>query len=398
MFHRVVSARIGLVACFVLMVALSPVYSAIARMRQAVPLTSAQGAYLIQKWWVIPSPSPKPTSKLAGVTALSPIAIWAVGSSGPNNYQDQTLIERWDGRQWRVIPSPNVGNASYDYLLQVAAITPRDIWAVGRYQAAPAHPLRTLIQHWGGRRWRIVPSPSVGASAQLFGVAAIAANDVWAVGDYTKSSFGLSQTLIEHWDGRRWRILTSPSPSGSADTLVSVAAIAANDVWTVGIAGSKTLTEHWDGSSWSIVASPNQSGNGALSSVTARATNDVWAVGNYFYNGSLTYTLIEHWDGSSWSIVPSPNKGTSTTLSGVAAAASNDVWAVGSAANGLGPIYTLAEHWNGSSWQIVPSANDGTADGLTGVTFASRHAIWAVGNASSNNGQNMTLVEVLLHH
>ncbi len=42
----------------------------------------------------------------------------------------------------------------------------------------------------------------------------------------------------------------------------------------------QTLIEHWDGSSWSIVSSPNPAGVNDLSAVTAvPGTSDAWAVG-----------------------------------------------------------------------------------------------------------------------
>ena len=77
-----------------------------------------------------------------------------------------------------------------------------------------------------------------------------------------------------------------------------VAAAASNDVWAVGYQGVglaiNTLIEHWDGTSWSIVSSPAFTGVGPIYGISADASNDVWAVGG---NKSL------HFDGTSWSLV-----------------------------------------------------------------------------------------------
>ena len=72
-------------------------------------------------------------------------------------------LARWDGTSWSVVPSPNPGTSNS--LGGVAAISSTDAWAVGYWLTGP-HMLisRTLIEHWDGRRWRIVPSPSVRAS------------------------------------------------------------------------------------------------------------------------------------------------------------------------------------------------------------------------------------------
>src|SRR5262245_4423886 len=63
----------------------------------------------------------------------------------------------------------------------VAARSPTDVWAVGSMSSLANHAFRNqvLIEHWNGKEWRAIPSSSAGI---LSGVAAAAANDVWAVG------------------------------------------------------------------------------------------------------------------------------------------------------------------------------------------------------------------------
>src|SRR5947207_8672095 len=96
--------------------------------------------------------------------------------------------------------------------------------------------------------WTVVPSPQGGAKYnQLFGVAAVAADDVWAVGG-SKTHF---RTLTEHWDGASWTVVPSPSP-GCSDFFSGGDSDAAGDDGAVGGRsryGSKlsTLTDHWDG-------------------------------------------------------------------------------------------------------------------------------------------------------
>jgi len=212
-------------------------------------------------------------------------------------------------------------------------------------------------------------------------VAAVAANDVWAVGWQQTNS--VDKTLIEHWDGSAWSVVSSPNV-GSYSVLNAVAAVAgnANDIWAVGYSdGPQTLVEHWNGISWSIVPSP---GVGSLQSVSAVAANDIWAVGcsNYSCNSIGAQTLIEHWNGSTWSIVPGPNPGAGNNeLDRVAAMAANDVWAVGTYYASGGPYHTLIEHWNGSSWSAVPSPPGGS---LFGAVAANN--IWAVGDLGNYSG------------
>ena len=111
-----------------------------------------------------------------------------------------------------------------------------------------------------GPNWMAVPSPDQGpVQYTLNGVASVSANDVWAVGDLLGST-GEFQTLVEHWDGSAWSVVASPNQGTSSNYLYGVTAISASNVWAVGsYNGSvvQTLVEHWNGSAWSVVSSPN---------------------------------------------------------------------------------------------------------------------------------------------
>src|SRR6266480_2517614 len=110
--------------------------------------------------------------------------------------------------------------------------------------------------------WTLINSPNANNQAnELHGVSAAVDNDAWAVGTaYTDNTFTRSRTLIEHWDGTHWSVVQSPNTSASINILEAIAAVTANDVWAVGIGitGSSTtpLIEHWNGTAWSIVTNP----------------------------------------------------------------------------------------------------------------------------------------------
>jgi hypothetical protein len=195
----------------------------------------------------------------------------------------------------------------------------------------------TLIEHWDGSAWVIVSSPTPLGGGTLTAVTAVAANDAWAVGAVGDGDDG---TLVEHWDGAFWTIVPTPPISGDA-LLNGVVAVSSSDVWAVGSQGSETLTEHWNGSTWTIVPSPNPlpttKGNNFLTSVTAVSSTDVWAVGATldFTRGGLEQTMTFQWNGSSWSVVPSPNQGTSSNLLlGVSSPGGGAVFAAGSFLSG----------------------------------------------------------------
>lgn len=187
-----------------------------------------------QSWTIIPSPNGgTEDSQLNGIAAVSfGPELWAVGYSGQGNGV-QTLIERWDGFAWAIVESPNPGTSG-NYLQAIAEVqTNGDLWAVGYYYES-GHP-RTLIERWDGTNWDVVPSPNVGTIGNsLFGVSGFSTNDVWAVGAYNlNNQTGTLQTLTEHWDGNAWNVVPSPN-QGSADNILYAATRAQLADWAVG--------------------------------------------------------------------------------------------------------------------------------------------------------------------
>src|SRR5215216_1960186 len=234
--------------------------------------------------------------------------------------------------------------------------------------------------------WKIVSSPNVGTGTygnRLNAVAVVSANDGWAVGFSPHPSgtpLYIRQTLIEHWNGSKWSVVASPNPTGKTWVVLNgVAALSANDIWAVGHSGDpssiplQTLTMHWNGAGWSIIPSPSPgtyNGN-VLNAVTATSANDVWAVG-WYQSGSTGQeggALTMHWDGTAWTVVPNPSR---RTLYGVTAISSNNVWAVGEQS---------ILHWNGTSWSTVsfPPPPGDSYQSLQGVSAVSANDIWAVG-------------------
>jgi hypothetical protein len=358
-----------------------------------VILTLVAGHLARADWEVVASPNVGTgANTLLSVAAAADNDVWAVGAA----YNSQlpayrTLIERWNGISWSVVRSPN-GSTGWNILNGVAVVAANDVWAVG--QAAHGNLYKTLVEHWNGTAWRIIPSPNVtGESSVLQAISVVSANDIWAVGFSSDASFE-DKPLIMHWNGTSWSIV--PSPSVNEDVLFAVDAVAANDVWAVGKSQNeaRTLTLHWNGRAWSVVPSPNDSGNdNNLFGVAAIAHNDVWAVGNA---GSLK-TLAIHWNGRSWSVVPTPpfNNANNEVLVGIVALSRDDIWAAGLFRLPLqgSAQQTLTENWNGSSWSIVASPNAPNSNNrLHGITATPNGTLWAVGTTGVFGNPERTLV------
>jgi hypothetical protein len=339
-------------------------------------------------WKVVPSPNGNGSSGLNTLAVVSAHAIWAVGNvSNPVTHVRTTLIEFWNGSRWSIVSNPNP-SSTYNNFYSIAAVSPKDVWAVGFYANAVGT-AQTLIEHWNGMQWRVVPSPNVANdNNELLSVAAASSKAVWAVG-FKFDSNGNQSALIERWDGAHWRIVPSPSLNAN-ETLSGVAALAANDAWAVGTSNlnTQTLIEHWNGSRWNVVKSND--GGGELRGVKAASSNDVWVVGDAPTGaGGASQTLIEHWNGTRWQVIPSPQVTTPALLSGVVAVSAKDVWVVGSEGGPNVFFQTLIEHWNGSGWAVVPSPSPGSfSTQLAGVAAVSAKDDWAVGYADGT-----TLIE-----
>ncbi len=339
------------------------------------------------KWSVVSAPHPSNVnSGLSGVAVISANDAWAVGSAGSQLNGAQTLIEHWNGTNWQIVTSPNPGSV-YNTLYGVTALSASNVWAVGYYVSTPGV-TQTLVEHWNGSQWNVVNSPSPASmNNELFSVSATSASDIWADGFLTTSinQTPTDETLIEHWNGSQWSVMKSPDP-GSNDHLNAVAAISANNAWAVGNANTfaQTLIEHWNGSHWSVVKSASAGSSSDLRDVAAISASDVWAVG-YALIGSSLQTFTEHWNGTNWQAVKSPNTGSSPAFSGVAAVSTSDVWAVGSDMNSNNVFQGLTEQWNGSAWHIVASPNQSATNAqLLGMAALSAMNVWAVGVAGGN--------------
>jgi hypothetical protein len=352
------------------------------------------------EWRVVGSPNSSANTNIlfgAAGWAGSSSPVWAAGSYYDASFTSQTLIEQWNGIAWVVQSSPNPGSTG-NQLNAVAIVYYGDAWAVGYFtdENFVAH---TLIERWNGTSWTVVPSPDNGSNGSyLQSVTVEFFPNVWAVGYYIDDNL-VNQTLVEHWDGQSWTIVASPNRGADGSQLNGVAAGVQNDIWAVGYSGQgnavQTLIEHWNGSAWSIVDSPNPGTSGNyLQAMASIPGSDTWAVG-YYYESGHPRTLIERWNGSNWQVVPSPNVGTiGNSLFGVSGDGANDVWAVGAynMDNQKGTLQTLIEHWDGNAWSVVPSPNQGSADNILYAATRTQFADWAVGTYSDGiNSRTLTL-------
>jgi hypothetical protein len=342
--------------------------------------TSLRVVSLVEHWdgtsWSRVSVASEATG-LDAVVAPTATDVWAFGSS--------RIALHWNGASWQRVSLPVPKSSAAPLILGASALSPDDIWAVGEVSRVNG-PGQTLIDHWNGARWQLVPGPPNNRYT-LYGVAALSAKDVWAVGEtgFSTATGGGLRTLTIHWNGKAWKRVPSPNPTTRMtsspsfnDTLAAVAGSSARNVWAVGqyyvrangTRGSRSLVLHWDGSRWKQVLTPDPLTPGHASylyAVAAPSATGVWAVGTVNRHGGGR-ALAELWNGRRWRIVPTIG----APLTGVAARSTNDAWAVGGRSGG-----GYVRHWNGSAWTVATKL-DGSHE-LFAVAEVSPTDVWAVG-------------------
>lgn len=198
-----------------------------------------------------------------------------------------------------MVAAPDPPNAEYGSALRdLAVVGADDIWVGGfvltdnQYYGVE----RTLAMHWDGTQWSVVSTPNIGSSTSTFNsIDAVAADDVWAVGYYRDNTSQI-RPMSQHWDGTQWSIVFVPSLNSADHSLAAIDAVAADDIWAVGNWGGysyvpQSYIAHWDGQTWEAMSGPLSSlyDFNLLLGVKAFTDADAWAVGRKragpFYGG-----------------------------------------------------------------------------------------------------------------
>ena len=264
------------------------------------------------KWSLFPAPKfgKKDQANVFAMTSSSANDVWAIGSLvNLGTGLVSPLFEHWNGTAW----TATTGESSNDFLFGASADATNDAWAVG-FNVSDS--ITTSAMHWDGTNWKRVATPNVGEGTnKLNAVLALAPNDVWAVGFSTPVAppkQAATLTLIEHFDGASWTVVPSPKVGpnsvNQSNRLLGLTANSANDIWAFGsnfaADGSghqMTLLLHWDGTSWTVASSPSPTKGGypcdLLWAGVVSSPGDVWLLGSA-HAGSLAMHMTTAADSS----------------------------------------------------------------------------------------------------
>lgn len=305
---------------------------------------------------------------LLAADASSPTGVWAVGSSEHLSPSQAAVALRWDGNRWT---RTTVGGV--ETLIDVAAIGPRDVWAIGTRGVDE----QDWLGHWDGANWLEVPPPPRWKHVNSSAIDAVSADDVWLVGTDFGTTGSAAAPYIAHWDGEHWSLSGVNRPSG---LLKDISAFSADSVWAVGYASldeydqeTGTLVLRWNGETWLEIATPPEIDG--LDNITATTRNEAWVVPDYF---SDEPSPLWRWDGSEWMQELSPLHDISAM-----SAFDGDLWAAGT---GGVPEARIVNRFDDGEWE--PASITGTAatpdyysEGFIGFVAVSNTTAWGVGRA-----------------
>jgi hypothetical protein len=161
-------------------------------------------------------------------------------------------------------------------LAGVSCASARFCVAVGDYSSgagarpSPAFRDRTLAEAWDGSRWRIVHTASPTNRSALSGASCNSPRACMAVG-----TSAAQRTLAERWDGTSWRAERTPN-----------------------------VAEHWNGTKWAIERLPSPPGHAVIEQPSVSCTSPTACTAVATDQGR---TLAEAWNGKSWDIQPTPD-------------------------------------------------------------------------------------------
>ncbi len=185
-------------------------------------------------WTIVPTADPEHPaySELAGISCASAVHCLAVGYETDTQYHaDLTLAEKWDGATWSIVPSDAPGRnfAQSSVLHAMSCSTPTICLAVG-YRERTSGTFATFAERWNGTRWVVAgsASPSGSIYSELGAISCVRSGRCSAVGTYFDQA-GDFAPLTETWTGTAWHpraAAASAPPSARIAYLQSVSCAA----------------------------------------------------------------------------------------------------------------------------------------------------------------------------
>ena len=381
------------------------------------------------------------SSQLNDVSCVSASQCEAVGQVTVSGGNEQTLAEEWNGSNWTIKSTQNVGGAVISELSGVSCTSATACKAVGESshrqqlprprrgverqqldhpERQPRHvqPARGSLLHGrervhrdgcgpGGALGRLElddaddakPKGSGTSNADLSRVSCTDKTRCMAVGSFPLDA--VETAVAEQWDGTSWKIQPTPiTTANDSSGLAGVSCTVATACAAVGFYHDPLGPNHALAEDWSLrwQLQPPQIPTGAIASslqtVSCPSVNFCAAVGGDEQSGSVFDAVVETWNGKNWFVGTTPNASNSN-LSGVSCNGAKACTAVGDAVGSGSTLVSLAERWDGTAWtvQSTPNPVGAVHSFLISVSCASVKACTAVGFWTNSGGKQTPFAE-----
>jgi hypothetical protein len=337
----------------------------------SVTLTWWAAAALGAGWSVLRPGDPTGGTDVSvvGVSCTSPDACTVVGHYDDGDVRGLPLVERWNGVDWSIQPTPTSAAGTLNGL---SCTSSTRCVAVGYDTRSGSGALGAgggdvpLVERWDGKRWSIRRTPGTSPANVSLDAVSCAGRTCVArgMGGGLPPPFGVDSPgapVVARWDSTSWSIEPADGwiPAGVAcASPMACFLVGARTADTPDGMLTEPLAERWNGRRWSTQRPPTYryTTDSTLGSVSCVSPRACVAVGDYqSYTTGRDSTLAERWDGTGWTIVPSPNPAgaSATRLVGVSCASPLSCLAIGTYDTRALRQRPLAERWNGRRWSII---------------------------------------------
>ena len=196
----------------------------------------------------------------------------------------------------------------------ITCLSTTDCWSPGYSNVTQRGITDPVMEHWDGNKWSLVSTPVAGA--ELGRVDCTGAADCWSAG-YVEASTGQTGPVVEHWDGVSWSKVLLPALTGDRhEDLDSVTCLSSSECFALGGAGAGETTPfsplvfHFDGARWSVmakVAVPKGYKSADLEQMRCTSATSCVAEGVEIPEGSyFDHVYSQTFNGSKWTVAQMP--------------------------------------------------------------------------------------------
>jgi hypothetical protein len=344
-------------------------------------LMMATPAAAATTWTNTPMPA-RVSWEAEGVAVFSAKNTYMVGGSSTGT----GLIAHYNGTAWSqtlALLKPSVFHG--------VTTTPQGTaFAVGNYYDQSAGTERSLVEHYDGSVWRIMSTPTLAGAdlVEFRDVAAVSDTNAWLVGwkhvglDYT--------TVAEHWNGTKWTVTTTPNPGitiGVGNELDRVSVGSDGVAFAVGISGGTAdLVLERTGTSWKRLALPTLPFDGGFYGVAAVNKSNVYLAGSYDdLTTDHSRPLVYHSNGTSFTRIAAANPAAwdESYMVDVTVTPTGKVYATGLAYQDTGgPIDQIGEVWQLASGKFSPMNPSAATNSAFSAIDSTMGAVYTVGNTT----------------